>query len=180
MTRRHVSTVGGAGPEGVLDAIRDHVWRALAKASFAVVGCVNPSGEPRSSGVVYKVIRGRMYVAVARDSWKARHIAANGRVTVTATVPRGGALSLVFPIPPATITFQGRATVYPADSPQARSAIEQLKSLLPEEGRDSASIIEIVPEGAFVTYGIGVPLLKLRDPVAARARVSVARGTAGR
>jgi hypothetical protein len=35
-------------------------------------------------------------------------------------------------------------------------------------------VIEIVPEGTFVTYGVGVPLLKMRDPVAARARVPVA------
>jgi pyridoxamine 5'-phosphate oxidase-like protein len=175
MTTRHASSVVDARREDLTDAIRERVWHALAKASFAVVGYVTPSGEPRSSGVVYKVIRGRMYVAVGRDSWKARHIAAGARVTVTATVPRGGILSLFFPIPPATISFQGTALVYPADAPQARSAIDQLKALLPEEGRDTASIIEIVPEGSFVTYGVGVPLMKMRDPVAARARVPVAR-----
>jgi hypothetical protein len=61
----------------------EQVWQALAKASFAVLGYVTPSGEPRSSGVVYKAVAGRLYVAVAPESWKARHIAATRRVPAT-------------------------------------------------------------------------------------------------
>ena len=49
----------------------------------------------------------------------------------------------------------------------------QLTSLLPAERRDNSCVIEIVPEGWFVTYGIGVPLLKMRDTSAARARLPV-------
>ena len=64
----------------------EQVWRAIDKASFAVLGYVTPRGEPRSSGVVYKMIDRRLYVAVAPDSWKARHIAAPGAVAVTVTV----------------------------------------------------------------------------------------------
>jgi hypothetical protein len=51
--------------------------------------------------------------------------------------------------------------------------LRALGSLLPAERRDSAAIIEIVPEGFFVTYGLGVPLVKMRDPAAARGRVPV-------
>ena len=149
------------------------VWHAIAKASFAVLGEVTPSGEPRSSGVVYETLGRRMYVAVAPDSWKAKHVAANGRVAVTVTVRRGGLLSLVAPIPPATISFHASATVRPAGSPEMRPILEKLGSLLPKERRNSASIIEIVPEGSFVTYGLGVPLMKMRDPAAARGRVPV-------
>jgi hypothetical protein len=151
----------------------EQVWHAIAKASFAVLGQVTPAGEPRSSGVVYKTVGRRMYVAVAPDSWKAKHVAANGRVAVTVTVRRGGLLSLVVPIPPATVSFHATATVRSAGSPENRSIIEELGSLLPAERRNSASIIEIVPEGTFVTYGLGVPLMKMRDPAAARARVPV-------
>ena len=149
------------------------VWHAIGKASFAVLSEVNPLGEPRSSGVVYKSVGRRMYVAVAPDSWKARHIAATGRVAVTVLVRRGGILSLVFPIPPATISFHATATVHAAGSSEPRSILDKLGSLLPAERRDSASIIEIVPQGTFVTYGIGVPLMKMRDPTVARAHVPV-------
>jgi hypothetical protein len=151
----------------------DEAWKALAKASFAVLSHVTPSGEARSSGVVYKTVGRRMYVAVAPDSWKARHMAATGRVAVTVPVRRGGILSLVFPIPPATISFHATATVHAAGSPESRPILEELGSLLPAERRDSASIIEIVPQGTFVTYGIGVPMMKMRDPVAARAHAPV-------
>jgi hypothetical protein len=149
----------------------EQIWHALGKASFAVLGYVTPAGEPRSSGVVYKTTGRRLYVAVAPDSWKARHIAASRRIAVTVPMRRGGILSLLAPIPPATISFHGAAIVHPAGAPQVRSLLKELGSLIPAERRTSACVIEILPEGAFVTYGLGVPLRKLRDPAAARARV---------
>ena len=151
----------------------EQVWHQLTKASFAVVGYVTPAGEPRSSGVVYKSIGRRLYVAVAPDSWKARHVGASRRVAVTVPVRRGGILSLLAPIPPATISFHGAAIVHPAGSPQVRPLLKELGSLIPVERRTSACIIEIVPEGAFLTYGLDVSLSKMRDPAAARARVPV-------
>jgi hypothetical protein len=151
------------------------VWRALAKASFAVVGYVTPSGEPRSSGVVYATAGKRLYVVVAADSWKARHIAASGQVAVTVPVRRGGLLSLLLPIPPATISFHAAAIVHPAGPLAAGAVPAQLASLLPAERRDQSCVIEIVPEGWFVTYGIGVSLMKMRDTSAARARVPVTK-----
>jgi Pyridoxamine 5'-phosphate oxidase len=178
----HVGTAGAEGtrpaPEhdGQPRAARltsEQVWQQLAKASFAVLSHLTPAGEPRSSGVVYKTVGRRLYIATAPDSWKARHIARNGRVAVTVPVRRGGVLSLVLPIPPATVSFRGAAVVHPAGSPQVRPLLKQLASLLPEERRASAAVIEVVPEGAFVTYGVGVSLAQLRDPVAAGARVPV-------
>ena len=151
------------------------VWHQVAKASFAVLGYVTPSGEPRSSGVVYKLIEGRLCVAVAPDSWKAKHVAASGRVAVTVPVRRGGLLSLVAPIPPATISFHAAAIVHPAGSPRARSLLKELASLIPAERQASGAVIEVVPEGEFLTYGLGVPLRKMLDPVAAQARVPVSQ-----
>jgi Pyridoxamine 5'-phosphate oxidase len=158
-------------------ASTEQVWDRVAKESFAVISHVTPNGAPRSSGVLYKVIGRRLYVAVAPEGWKARHIAAEGRVAVTVPVRRGGILSLVAPIPPATISFHGTAVVHPAGSPEVGALSEALGSLLPAERRDAASIVEVVPEGAFLTYGVGVPLLKLRTPATARARVPVTLAT---
>jgi Pyridoxamine 5'-phosphate oxidase len=151
----------------------EQVWRQIAKASFAVLSHVTPAGEPRSSGVVYRTLGRRLYVAVAPDSWKARHVAVDGRISLTVPVRRGGVLALVMPIPPATISFRGRAIVHPAGSPEVGPLLDELGSLLPAERRASAAIIEVAPEGAFVTYGIGISLAKMRDPSAARARVPV-------
>src|SRR6266540_5342423 len=167
----HQEARAATGGEGVTRAVSgddgqpmaarlttEQVWSRVAKASFAVLGHVTPAGEPRSSGVVYKTVGRRLYVAVAPDSWKARHVAARRRVAVTVPVRRGGILSLVAPIPPATISFHGAAVVYPAASPEARSLLRELASLIPKERQASGSIIEVVPEGAFVTYGLGVSL----------------------
>jgi len=146
----------------------EQVWRQLGRSSFAVVSHVTPAGDPRSSGVVYAVADRRLYVVVAPDSWKARHLAADGRVAVTVPVRRGGLLSLLAPIPPATVSFHGTATVHPPGSVPGR-----LASLIPVERRASGSVVEIEPEGDFVLYGIGVPLLRMREPDASRARVPV-------
>jgi len=151
----------------------EQVWHQIAKASFAVLSHVTPAGEPRSSGVVYKTVGRRLYIATAPDSWKARHIAASGRVAVTVPVRRGGLLSLVLPIPPATVSFHATAVLHPADSPRVRPLLKELASLLPQERQASAAVIEVIPEGRFVTYGVGVSLMQLRDPAAAAARVAV-------
>src|SRR5215469_13351637 len=151
----------------------EQVWRAVARASFAVLSHVTPAGEPRSSGVVYKVIGRKLVIAVAPDSWKARHVAADGRVAVTVPVRRGGILSLVAPIPPATVSFHGTALVHPAGSLPARSALDELGSLVPAAGRASACVIEITPHGAFRTYGLGVSLRTMLNPAAAQARAPV-------
>lgn len=151
----------------------DDVWHELERGSFAVLSCVTAAGEPRSSGVMYKAIAHRLYVVVARDSWKARHIALDGHVAVTIPVRRGGPLSLIFPIPPATISFHARAVVHSGDSPQARSIADQLGNLLPADRQTSSCLLEITPESWFVSYGIGVSLNDMREPNKARARVPV-------
>lgn len=144
------------------------VWRRLAKATFAVISHVTPTGEPRSSGVLYAVTDRRLYVVVGTDSWKARHLAVDGRVAVTVPVHRGGPLALLAPIPPATISFHGHATVKTGGELPAA-----LASLVPPARRESCAVVEIVPEGEFVLYGIGVSLLGMRTPDTARARVPV-------
>jgi hypothetical protein len=132
-----------------------------------------PSGEPRSAGVMYTVIYRKLYVVTGPDSWKARHIALDGRVAVTVPVRRGGVLSLLAPIPPVTISFHGTAIVHPPDSPAVRPVLEQLGALLPRERRDSVAILESTPQGTFASYGVGIALARMRDPDAARARVPV-------
>ena len=153
---------------------RDLVRQAVARNSFAVLTHVTPAGAPRSSGVVYTVADDRMFVVVANDSWKARHITRDGRVSVTVPVRRGGLLSLLFPIPPATISFPAEATVHPGMSLPDSPALAKLAALVPAERRSESTLIEMRPTGDYVTYGIGVSLLKMRDTKQSRARVPVA------
>jgi hypothetical protein len=158
-TRTHTST--------------EDVWTELDRASFAVIGYVTPAGEPRSSGVVYKAVGRRLFTVVAADSWKARHIVTGSTVSVTVPVRRGGVLSLVMPIPPATISFHATAIVHPAGAIDVASLSPELESLLPPERRDGAVVIELVPEDRFLTYGVGTALMDMRAPGLSRAVVPV-------
>jgi hypothetical protein len=105
------AALGAAGQPMAARLTTERVWHQVVNASFAILSYLTPAGEPRSSGVMHASIGRRLYVAVAPDSWKARHIAACGRVAVTVPVRRGGLLSLVAPIPPATISFHAAAIV---------------------------------------------------------------------
>ena len=46
--------------------------------------------------------------------------------------------------------------------------------LVPEARKAGSSVIELVPEGRFLTYGIGVSLMEMANPALALARVPVA------
>jgi hypothetical protein len=175
-TVRPVETPGGKSDKAATARTPltcEAVWQALAKTSFAVECHVNAAGEPRSSGVVYGIVDRRLYVAVANDGWKARQITTGQEVAVTVPVRRGGILSLLLPIPPATITFVATATVHAAGSLDVTTVSKELAKLVPEERKASSCILELVPKGRFLTYGIGVSLMDMRDPARARALVPV-------
>ena len=148
------------------------VWRALGRHSFAVMSHVTASGEPRSSGVVYGADGGRLLVVVAASSWKARTIADGQLVAITVPVRRGGLLASLFPIPPAAISFRAKAHVGEACMLDRDSLPRKFARLLPPTQTPSC-VIELTPEGNFLTYGIGVSLMTMRDPEAALARVPV-------
>lgn len=172
-TRHEDVVLASRAKPSTLRLTGEQVWHELDKASFAVIGYVNPSGQPRSSGVVYKTVGKRLYTVVAPESWKARHIAASGRVSVTVPVHRGGILALIAPIPPATISFHATAYVYKPGSIQIASLSNELESMLPAERRGAGVVIELVPEGHFLTYGVAVSLLDMAKPERARAVVPV-------
>jgi hypothetical protein len=152
----------------------DDVWREVEKASFAVLAHVAPGGEPRCTGVVYATVGRRLFVTVAPESRKAREIADGARVSLTVTVRRGGLLSLLFPIPPATISFPARVIVHAPGSLDLAAVSPALLKLIPPSRRERAVVLELVPEGQFLTYGIGVSLKDMANPDLAIARVPVA------
>jgi hypothetical protein len=161
-----------AGPAAAVTT--DRIWQKLNRANFAVVSYATPGGDPRCTGVLYLSMGRRLFVVVGEDSWKARHIAASGRVAVTVPVRRGGVMALLLPIPPATISFHGSALVHDPQSPAARTVVQALGGRIPPQRRAACRIVEIRPEDRFLTYGIGIPLAQMRDPSRAQARVSVA------
>lgn len=157
----------------------DQVWQALEKASYAVVSFVGADGEPRSSGVVYALVDRRLYVVTAADSLKARQLEDGQTVAVTVPLRRGGPLSLLFPIPPASVSVRARVTVHAPGSVDIESLSKRLARMLPEQRKEGA-VLELEPVGTFLAYGIGVSLREMIDPAKALARVPVDAGLDGR
>jgi hypothetical protein len=98
---------------------------------------------------------------------------AQASFAVSATSPRPGSRD-----PAAWWTrpsggVHGAAIVHPAGSPQASALVKKLGSLIPKQRRTVDSSSRSPRKGAFLTYGVGVPLLTMLDVTAALARVPV-------
>ncbi|MDX1417110.1 MAG: hypothetical protein R3293_23090, partial [Candidatus Promineifilaceae bacterium] len=78
-------------------------------------------------------------------------------------------------IPAATITFSGTAQILDPEEMPPEILQALFRGMAEDQERVSGSVlIEVTPEKDFVTYGIGMPLLQMRDPKLARGRVPVA------
>jgi uncharacterized pyridoxamine 5'-phosphate oxidase family protein len=156
------------------DLTTAQVWKEIENNVFAVLGMVTANHEARTVGIVYVAQGGKLYIASKSDAWKVRHIANNPHVSLTVAIPKRVPLMPWIKVPAATITFAGRATVTPAT--QTDPAILQLiyRGLATDaETLAQSSTIVVEPTGDFVTYGIGVSLMAMRDTVKARGRVPV-------
>ena len=157
-----------------LQLTAEQVWQVIDKELFAVVGMVNANNEARTAGLVYIVRERKLYLSTGSDTAKARHVAANPHVSVTIPIAKRVPIMPWMKIPQATITFQGTAHVCGA----GEAMPDLLQKLLGPMANDQeliagSCLIEIVPEGEFVTYGIGVRLIEMRDPNKARGRAPV-------
>ena len=157
-----------------VDLTADQVWEEIEQNVFAVIGMVTKDNEARTVGIVYVVRDGRLYIASDSDAWKVRHIKENPHVSLTIPVHKSVPLMPWVKIPAATITFCGEAKILnPSDVSQ--DIFEALFRGMTEdqERLASTSVIEVTPEKDFITYGIGVSLMQMRDPKLARGRAPV-------
>jgi len=155
-----------------LQLTSDQVWEAMGKELFAGLGMVTARGEARTVGIVYVVRERKLYVATGADTWKARHVAANPNVSITIPIAKRAPLMPWLKIPQATISFAGTARLIPAADapPEIKRAIFRGAA---DELIAGSCLIEIVPVGEFITYGVGIPLVKMRRPELARGRATV-------
>jgi len=150
------------------------VWNELKKELFAVLGMVTAQGEARTVGIVYIVHANKLYISTKEESWKARHVKSNPNVSITVPIAKRIPVMSWIKIPQATITFSGRAQVFDAKD-VSREILHALMRGLEADPDQLAglSVLEIEPQGEFVTYGIGIPLMQMRFPEKARGRAPV-------
>ena len=153
----------------------DQVWQAIDKELFAVLGMVTAKGEARTVGIVYVSRNRKLYIGTDQDAWKTRHVAANPHVSLTIPIAKRIPFLPWIKIPAATITFCGEARVLPANEtpPEVLQAV--FRGMAEDDERVATScLIEVTPIKEFITYGVGVSLMQMRDPKLARGRAPVA------
>jgi len=152
----------------------NHVWDELKKELFSVLGMVTAEGEARTVGIVHTVHDKKLYIATGTDTWKARHIRNNPNVSITVPIAKRIPFLPWIKIPAATITFSGKGSVLDSKEVSAEVLHALLRGLETDtEMLETMCIIEIQPEGDFITYGVGVSLMTMRDTEAARGRAPV-------
>ena len=150
------------------------IWTELEKELFAVLGVVTAKGEARTIGVVYIVDDRKIYITTRKDAWKARHIRGNPHVSITVPIPKRIPFMPWIKIPAATISFSGIARILNPKDVSEKVLNSLFRGLETDnEILDSASVITIEPVGEFITYGVGIPLIAMRDPEKARGRAPV-------
>lgn len=152
-----------------LPTTADEVWPYIEKWPFAVISFVTPDGRARAAGVMYTVRDRVLNVVTGPDTWKARHIRSNPNVSVTVPIQRLPVT--VRRMPPAVITFPGTASIVGIEDVGADLRADLTKGL--DDRIGEMCVIQIEPVGRFVTYGIGVMPMKMRNPDEALARVPV-------
>lgn len=150
------------------------VWHALEKESFAVLGMVSANHEARTAGIVYVVRDGKLYISSRKEAWKVRHIRQNRHVSLTVPIAKRIPLMPWIKIPAATITFAGEAVVREFEEVNDSILQSLMRGLHTDpDVRQTTCVIEVTPVKDFVTYGVGVSLMTMRDPQQARGRAPV-------
>jgi len=153
----------------------EQVWKEMESDLFAILGMVTAIGEARTVGIVYIVHDRKIYISSKTEAWKVRHVQNNPHVSVTVPIAKRIPLLPWIKIPAATITFSGKANIL-----ETRDLDDDILHALfrgfedDDELMATTSVIEVVPQGDFVTYGVGIPLMEMRHPEKARGRAPVA------
>ena len=104
-----------------------------------------------------------------------KHIAANPFVSLTVPIAKQIPLMPWIKIPAATITFAGVARIRDNQAVKADVLNALYRDVVKDENAMAAScVLEVTPQGEFITYGVGIPLMQMRFPEKARGRAAVA------
>lgn len=157
-----------------LQLTTNEVWEAVEKETFAVIGMVTAKNEARTVGIVYVVRDRKLYFGSFIKMWKVRHISANPHVSLTIAIDKRVPLMPWIKIPAATITFSGRARVLEIGELPHDLVQDVFRNKdVDEQFIADSCVIEVTPEKDFITYGVGVSLLQMRDPNKSRSRAPV-------
>jgi len=135
---------------------------------------VTKESETRSTGIVYTVNDNKLYIGTGLESWKTHHIRLNPEVSITIPIPKRIPLIPWIKIPQATISFSGTAWIIPAVEAEDNILHSVFRHMADDqELMKESCVIEVIPKGDFITYGVGISLMEMRNPELARGRAPV-------
>jgi len=148
--------------------LKNEVRSILRKKNWLVLGTVDDKNVPHSSVVVYQSDGYVIYCMTGKNTLKARNIKANKKVSITLPF-RKNFLHKIIPAPPAELHFTAEAEIKPFDDDEATKVFSKyLKYLGNVDSQEENIWLKMTPSKRIATYGVGIKLLKMRDPEKAR------------
>ncbi len=148
--------------------LKQKVRKLIVANMWLVLATVDENNIPYSSVMVYQSNGDFIICQTGENTLKANNIRKNNHIAVTIPIRKNFFHKLI-PAPPAELHFTTTAEIRPKDDEEAREIYSNYlkhsdKAELPQ---DYIWISIKVPD-KITTYGIAVPLLKMRKPLEAR------------
>ena len=148
--------------------LRQKVRMLIKKKMWLVLATVDENNIPYSSVMVYQSDGDFIICQTGEHTLKANNIRKKKQVAVTIPI-RKNFLHKIIPAPPAELHFTTTAEIKPKDDEEARTIYSKFlkhsdKAELPQD----FIWISIKVPNKITTYGVAVPLLKMRKPLEAR------------
>jgi len=151
-----------------MKALKQKVRKFIKTNMWLVLATVDENNVPYSSVMVYQSDGEFIVCQTGENTLKANNIRNNKHVAVTIPI-RNNFFHKVIPAPPAELHFTSTAEIRPKDDEEARQIFSKYlkysdKSELPQD----YIWIRIKVPNKITTFGVAVPLLKMRKPLEAR------------
>ena len=148
--------------------LKQRVKTQIKTKMWLVLTTVDQNSIPYSSVMVYQSDGDTIICQTGENTLKAKNIRKNNHVAVTIPIRKNFFHKLI-PAPPAELHFTTTAEIRPKDDEEAREIFSKyLKHSDKAELPQNYIWICIKVPDKITTYGIAVPLLKMRKPLEAR------------
>ena len=148
--------------------LKQKVRKLIAANMWLVLATVDENRIPYSSVMVYQSNGDFIICQTGENTLKANNIRKNKHIAATIPI-RKNLFHKLIPAPPAELHFTTTAEIRPKDDDEARRIFSKYikhwdKAELPQD----YIWISIKVPNKITTYGVAVPLLKMRKPLEAR------------
>lgn len=148
--------------------LKQEVRTLIKKNMWLVLATVDEKNIPYSAVMVYQSDGDSIICQTGENTLKADNIRNTNRVAVTIPI-RKNFLHKIIPAPPAELHFTTTAEIKHKDDEEARRIYSKyLKHSDKAELPQDYIWISIKVPNKITTYGVAVPLLKMRKPLEAR------------